>query len=282
MTRTSFTTRALGLVAASGLLFAAPVNALDPNAPKTSNTAMAVSDDGGSGRSGFLSGIFGCASDGNKQVGVAAVGGVLGGFLGNRIAGRGSRTLGTIIGGALGAAAGSAIGCKLQKNDQAKAEKAMEDAVATGKNQSWENPETGASGQVEVSGGTGSGIGDLRFAKGVEPAGGYSKVGATYVATAAANVRSRPGTDGAVVSKLTTGQRVWVPASVSGAPWFLISDQGEGQGYVSNALLKREATQTASACKMVKQTVDTPDAGSATETYQACKGKDGNWTMTRV
>lgn len=276
--------RRIAALAASTAFFAtAPANAIDPNAARAGGTpVMAASDDGQSGRSGFLSGIFGCSADGNKQTGTTVVGGLLGGVIGNRIAGRGSRTLGTIIGGALGAAAGGAIGCKLQKDDQAKAERAMEDAVATGQDQSWENPETGTSGQVDVATAAGSGIGDLRFANGVEPASGYSKVGASYTATAAANIRSRPGLDGKIMGRLTPGQRVWVPASVAGSPWLLLSDNGEGQGYVSNALLKREAMQTASACRMVTQTVETPGSGSASETYQACKGKDGNWVMTRV
>ncbi len=280
----AFSMRFAALAASTALLAAAPANAIDPNAARTTSTpVMAAADDGQTGRSGFLSGIFGCAADGNKQTGTTIVGGVLGGVLGNRIAGRGSRTLGTLIGGALGAAAGGAIGCKLQKTDQAKAERAMEDAVATGKDQSWTNPETGASGQVDVADSArAAGIGDLRFASGVEPASGYSKVGAAYTATAAANIRSRPGTDGKVMGRLTPGQRVWVPASVSGAPWYLLSDNGQGQGYVSNALLKREATQTASACRMVTQTVEAPGSGNASETYQACKGNDGNWTMTRV
>jgi surface antigen len=274
--------RIAAFAASTALLLAAPANAIDPNAARAGSTPVMAASDSGERGSGFLSGIFGCSADGNKQTGTTVVGGVLGGVLGNRIAGRGSRTLGTIIGGALGAAAGGAIGCKLQKNDQAKAERAMEDAVATGKDQKWENPETGASGTVDVSTAAGAGIGDLRFANGVEPASGYAKVGATYTATAAANIRSRPGTDGKVLGRLTPGQRVWVPASVAGAPWFLLSDNGEGQGYVSNALLKREAVQTASACRMVTQSVETPGSGSASETYQACKGKDGNWVMTRV
>ena len=278
----AFSLRFATLAASTALLATAPANAIDPNAARTTTPVMAAADDGQTGKSGFLSGIFGCAADGNKQTGTTVVGGLLGGVLGNRIAGRGSRTLGTLIGGALGAAAGGAIGCKLQKNDQAKAERAMEDAVATGQDQKWDNPETGASGTVDVSNSTGAGIGDLRFARGVEPASGYSKVGATYTATAAANIRSRPGTDGAVLGRLATGQRVWVPASVAGKPWFLLSDNGEGQGYVSNALLKREAVQSASACRMVTQTVEASGSGSASETYQACKGKDGNWVMTRV
>lgn len=270
---------------ASVLLATAPAAAIDPSVNRASSTpVMSARDTGDGGRRGFLSGIFGCSSDGNKQVGVAVVGGVLGGFLGNRIAGRGSRTLGTIIGGALGAAAGSAIGCKLQKNDQAKAERAMEDAVATGKDQSWKSDETGASGTVEVgrTALTGAGLADVKLGKGVEPADSYAKVGGAFVAVSAANVRSAPNLEGAILGKLAQGQRVWVPASVEGAPWFLVSDQGVGQGYVSNALLKRETTATAANCKMVKQTVDVPGNGSASETYQACKGTDGQWALTRV
>lgn len=275
-------TRLVAGSALAALLLASPGQSLEPRATSASSPVLAASDDGTGGRRGFLSGIFGCSAEGGKQVPGAVIGGALGGLLGNRIAGRNSRTLGTVIGGALGAAAGSAVGCKLQKSDQAKAERAMEDAVATGKDQNWENEETGASGTVEVSGGSGSGIAGLGFAKGVEPAEGYAKIGASFVSTAAANIRSRPGTDGKILGNLTSGQRVWVPASVQGSPWYLISDQGVGQGYVSNALLKRDATQTASACRMVKQTVDVPGSGSASEAYQACKGKDGNWVLTRV
>jgi uncharacterized protein YgiM (DUF1202 family) len=267
------------------LLAAVPASAIDGSSTKAANgQVLAARDAGTRSGGGFLSGIFGCAADGGKQA-VGTIGGAaLGGLLGNRIAGRGSRTLGTIIGGALGAAAGSAIGCKLQKNDQAKAEQAMEQAVVTGKDQSWQSEDTGASGKVQVGQAAlaGAGLGDLKLASGVEPAAGYSKLGGTYVATAAANIRSMPSLDGKLVGKLATGQLVWVPASVQGAPWFLISDQGVGQGYVSNALLKREATATASNCKMVKQTVDVPGSGATSETYQACKGGDGQWAMTRV
>jgi surface antigen len=267
------------------LLASVPANAIDGTTKTAAQAPVLQAQDSGSSRNtGFLSGIFGCEADGSKQTIGAVAGGAIGGLLGNRIAGRGSRTLGTIIGGALGAAGGSLLGCKLQKNDQVKAERAMEKAVVTGKDQSWQSEDSGASGKVEVGNAalTGAGLGDLKLASGVDPANGYTKVGGTFVSTAAANIRSAPGTNAAVVGKLLTGQRVWVPASVQGAPWYLISDQGVGQGYVSNALLKRESTATASNCKMVKQTVDVPGSSSTSETYQACKGSDGQWAMTRV
>jgi uncharacterized protein YgiM (DUF1202 family) len=261
----------------------APAAAIDGSSSVRSaarSEVLSASDTGE--RRGFS--VFRCSASGSKQEIGAALGGVLGGFLGNRVAGKGSRTLGTVLGAGVGAAAGQALGCKLQKNDQVKAERALEEAVASNKSQSWESAETGASGRVDVvNAATGSGLSNLKFAKGVEPAGGFAAVGKSYTTSGAANIRSKAGLDGAVLGQLPAGTRVWVPASVSGAPWYLISDNGVGQGYVSNALLKPAPDQTAAAgCKMVKQTVNLPDQGSASETYQACKDGSGEWVMTRV
>lgn len=237
-------------------------------------------------KGGLLGSIFGCAASGNKQTIGAAAGAAIGGLAGNRIAGSGSRTIGTILGGALGAAAGSALGCKLQKNEQAKAERATEEALAKNQNQTWKNDETGASGTVEVSSATATGaaLANTKFAKGVEPAVGFTKVGAAYTATAAANIRSAPATKGKSLGKLTIGQSVWVPASVKGQPWMLVAQDGIAKGYVSAPLLKRAATNVASAsgCKTVKQTVSTPGSDDQSETLQACKNADGEWVMTQV
>lgn len=266
------------------LLASVPASAIDPNVAATPAAARssATAEADAPRRSG-IGGIFGCSTDGNKQTTAAVIGGVVGGVLGNRIAGRGNRTLGTLLGGALGAAGGSALGCKLQKNDQAKAERAMEEALAKGENQSWENPETGASGNVEISSAvSGAPLSNLKFANGVEPWSGYRKIGGAFVSTSSANIRSKPGLDGQIVGKLTSGAWVWVPAATEGAPWYLISDNGVAQGYVSNALLKRATTETAANCKMVKQTVALANEGSESETFQACKDTAGQWVLTRV
>lgn len=272
---------ALALVIAS-----APANAIDPKAKpvSASTTATYAQDDGGRKVAG-VGGIFGCSADGSKQEIGAVAGGLLGGFLGNRIAGRGSRTLGTILGGALGAAAGSALGCKLQKNDRDKAEDAVEQAVLTGEDQSWSNPETGASGTVDVDADlVRAGLGDMKMARGVEPAGGYNSVNAAYVATANVNVRAAPSTSSPILTRLAAGQRVWVPAQVSGQNWYLISDNGVAQGYVSAPLMRRAVAEQIAAnnCKMVTQTVNVPGQAAQSEKLQACKGPDGNWSMTRV
>ena len=238
-----------------------------------------------SNNGGFLGGILGCSADGSSQGVGAAIGGVAGAFLGNRIAGRGSRTLGTLLGGALGAAAGSAVGCKLQKNDRDKAERAAQQALETGQSQSWTNAETGAAGRVDVASGAagGASLGDLRFAPGVEPANGYSRIADSYTTTANVNLRSAPGTNAPVRAKLPSGQRVWVPAQVRGQPWMLIAEDGVGQGYVSSSFLRRTTNvAAASDCRVVTQSVSVPGEAEQSETYQACKGADGQWTMTRV
>ncbi|MFK5284198.1 SH3 domain-containing protein, partial [Lacticaseibacillus paracasei] len=55
---------------------------------------------------------------------------------------------------------------------------------------------------------TGAGLADVKLGKGVEPADNYAKVGGAFVAVSAANVRSAPGLDGAILGKLAQGQRV--------------------------------------------------------------------------
>jgi surface antigen len=269
------------------LLASSPAFAIDPKAPtvqRTSAVSSAQAEDGGRKVAG-VGGIFGCSADGSKQEIGAVAGGLLGGFLGNRVAGRGNRTLGTILGGALGAAAGSALGCKLQKNDRDKAERAVEQAVLTGKDQSWSNPETGASGSVAVDADLArAGLANIKMAPDVEPASGYTSIGAAYVASSTVNIRSAPGTNAAVLNRLAPGQRVWVPAQVTGQPWLLVSDGGVAQGYVSAPLMKRAvaAQVAANNCRVVTQTVNVPGEGAQSEKLQACKGSDGNWSMTRV
>jgi surface antigen len=278
--RTSFGLTSLAALA----LASAPAHAIDPTITQAAGQVLAnrsapASDTGqqATGGGGLLGNIFGCSEGGNKQIIGAIAGGAVGGLIGSKIKG----TVGTILGGALGAAAGSALGCKLQKNDRMRAERATQAAIASGKSQEWQNTETGASGKVEVANSTGSTLGDLKFADGVEPASGYTKVAGSYTSSIAANVRSAPNTNGTVLAKLTPGQRVWVPASVTGSPWMLVSDGGVAQGYVSSPLLQKSVA-VASSCKIVKQNVSVPGEAEQSETYQACKDKSGAWVMTRV
>jgi surface antigen len=280
----SFVRTSFGLTTVAALaLVSVPAHAIDPTITQAAEQVLAnrsaanVDDGQRSTGGGLLGNIFGCSEGGNKQIIGAVAGGAVGGLIGSKIKG----TVGTILGGALGAAAGSALGCKLQKNDRMRAERATQAAIASGKSQEWQNTETGASGKVEVASSTGSALGDLKFADGVEPASGFTKVGGSYTSASAANIRSAPSTTATVLASLTPGQRVWVPASVTGKPWMLVSDGGVAQGYVSTPLLQKSVA-VASSCKIVKQNVSVPGEAAQSETYQACKDKTGAWVMTRV
>jgi surface antigen len=280
----SFARTSFGLTTVAALaLVSVPAHAIDPTITQAAEQVLAnrsaanVDDGQRSTGGGLLGNIFGCSEGGNKQIIGAVAGGAVGGLIGSKIKG----TVGTILGGALGAAAGSALGCKLQKNDRMRAERATQAAIASGKSQEWQNTETGASGKVEVASSTGSTLGDLKFADGVEPASGFTKVGGSYTSASAANIRSAPSTTATVLASLTPGQRVWVPASVTGKPWMLVSDGGVAQGYVSTPLLQKSVA-VASSCKIVKQNVSVPGEVAQSETYQACKDKTGAWVMTRV
>jgi surface antigen len=280
-----------GLMAATSLVLGAvPALAIgDPaNAPQTADaaTSTAVEQAGpssyGGGR-GFLGNVFGCEASGSKQVIGAVIGAAAGGLIGNRIAGSNNRALGTILGGTLGGMTGSWLGCKLQRNAQVKAQRAVEQAAVSGKNQTWSDAESGASGDVKVSKGiSATDLAGLKLANGVEPAAAYTSTTGPYVATAAVNVRSAPATTGKIIGKLASGDEIWVPAGVKGSPWLLVSQNGVGQGYVSSALLKPATKAVASKCRTIEHTINTEGAAPATEKLQACPGADGQWTMTRA
>lgn len=127
----------------------------------------------------------------------------------------------------------------------------------------------------------GSTLGNLKFADGVEPVSGFTKVDRSYSSSSAANVRSSPTTGKTIRTKLVPGQRVWVAASVTNSPWMLVSEGGVAQGYVSAPLLQQAVT-VASSCKIMKQNVIVPGAAAQSEAYQACNDKSGGWIMTRV
>jgi outer membrane lipoprotein SlyB len=282
-----FGTMISSVTAVAILLGSTPALAIDAQPAKAVQTTSAVETQSplpaSRSRGGFMGNVFGCEASGSKQEIGAIAGAAVGGLLGNRIAGSGSRTIGTILGGALGGVAGSWLGCKLQRNDQVKAQRAVERGAIEGKDQTWSSDETGASGDVKVSQGTtANDLSGLKLASGVEPATAYNNVSGSYVATSAANVRSAPGTNARVLGQLPSGTQIWVPAGVKGSPWMLISRDGVGQGYVSSALLKRATTAAASKCRMIEHTVHTAGNADESEKLQACPGANGEWVMSRV
>ncbi len=143
-------------------------------------------------------GVTGCSASGGKQEAGAVIGALLGGVVGNKVGGR-HATGETVAGAALGAAAGSAIGCEAQKN-QAK------------------NAGTYSQNGYRLSN-------DVAAAR-------YERIGETFIAGSAVNLRAAPTTNSGRVGRLQPGQRFQALAQVRGSDWILVGDGGVGVGYV--------------------------------------------------
>jgi surface antigen len=230
-----------------------------------------------------LSSVFGCDAAGGKQAGGAVIGGLLGGLLGNSVSGR-NRGLGTVLGAAGGAALGSYVGCRLQRGDAQRAEAAARQALESPGQQTWSNPETGASGSVvstPISGGAGPDLNGLRLAPGVELASGYESAPTSYQAASNLNLRAGPSKAARVVGKLRDGEVVNVIGRVSGSAWVLVARNGIGAGYASEASLRPLTTAAPAGpqCRAVEQTIRTADGQAQVQHYTACRNASGDWVI---
>lgn len=230
-----------------------------------------------------LSSVFGCDASGGKQAGGAVIGGLLGGLLGNSVSGH-NRTLGTVLGAAGGAALGSYVGCRMQHSDAEKAEAAARQALEGRGQQTWSNPETGASGSVvstPISSDSGPSLAGLRLAPGVELASGYESAPTSYQAPSALNLRARPSKTAKVVGKLQAGEVVNVIGRVSGSAWVLVARNGIGAGYASEAALRALTRSPPSGpqCRAVEQTIRTADGQAQVQHYTACRNESGDWVI---
>jgi surface antigen len=288
--------RLISAAAAAGLL-AAPLAAPLPAQAQSGNP---------------LNSIFNCESSGNKQAGGAAVGAVLGGLLGNSTAGKNNRGASTVLGAALGAAAGSYVGCRMQTSDQRRAEAATHEALDYGRDASWSNPETGASGRVRVVSSNPyvdddysrndyarpiSLSGDVRFATGVQPQATYYGAAGRYEASSTVNLRSRPGQRGQVVGRLEPGERFRALARVRGnnGDWLLVGRDRTAIGYVSEEMVTPVGSTYADAygrdggdrgqrrpdrmCRTFEQTFTTPGGRPESSQYTACQNAGGEWIV---
>jgi uncharacterized protein YcfJ len=261
-----------------------------------------------------LNSIFSCQAGGNKQAGGAAIGGVLGGLLGNQVA-KNERTLGSVIGAAAGAAIGSYVGCRMQTADQQRAYAAANAALINGQSTSWSNPQTGASGQVNVlstEGGASSSstysqstygaaqpvsLAGLRVARNVQLQTQLETAPANvYTARSTANLRAGPSTSTAVLGQLRAGEQLDGLARVRGQNWILVGRNGTGIGYVSETVVRpvgpatqtyasastSGGAQTSSLCRVIEQTINVPGSQPTVERYRACQQANGEWNVVRA
>lgn len=233
-----------------------------------------------------LGSLFSCDAQGSSNTTGAVVGGLVGALAGSQVS-KNERTLGAVIGAGLGAAIGNNIGCRMDRKAQQDARQAFQRALDTGKTQSWSDPQTGASGRIEVlgpatsAGGSNGGgyVGRWRFAEGVTPAIRASSAGGTYAANGRINVRGAPNTSASVVDRLQPDEQFEVAGTVAGG-WLAIVENGLIQGYVARSVARPSGEGLDSGCKLVEQTVNERGQPSYRERFNACRDGSGSWRLT--
>lgn len=226
-----------------------------------------------------LAGIFSCEASGGKQEGGALAGAALGALLGSQIS-KNERGLGAVAGAALGAAAGSAIGCRMQSSDQARAQTALNAALNEGRGQTWSNPQTGASGRVDVvanSYGPPVDARNIRFSGGVRTLASYEATAGQYYAPGQVNLRSGPSTSTSVIGRLRAGETFDALGRAPGTDWLLVGQGGSAIGYVAASVVRASGPAPAPACRTIRTTTSTRGYQPVVETYTACRDNRGQW-----
>jgi surface antigen len=239
------------------------------------------------------------------QVG-AAVGALTGAAVGASVTH--DKSKGALVGALVGGLVGGGIGKMLDERDKQHLAQSTQQTLSTGTPQTWSNPETGVSVKTEVKSTTTqpqqAQIPVLKDK--VQQVPPLEFIGEDYTTTKQANVRGGPGTDYKIVSKLEAGQTTRVVGKVVNQPWYMVSENNVGSGFVSTDLLKaspapatpaappatppaappasdvaQATVEGSSTCRVVTQQVTTKDGQTATEDVKACRGPNG-WEIMQA
>jgi uncharacterized protein YgiM (DUF1202 family) len=232
------------------------------------------------------------------QIG-AALGTLAGAAAGAAASGKGDKTKGVLIGAMLGGLAGGAVGNMLDERDRARLAQSTEEAIVTGRNQAWSNPDSGVQARTVVREAPPQREQrEIRVLKDkVQQVPPLEFIGEDYVAAGKVNVRGGPGTDYKVVGDLQRGESTRVVGKVIGANWYMISEGDAASGFVSADLLRPggkatvaeakpaaaapegEVTQasvsTTATCRVVTQQVTLRNGETANQDVKACRGPRG-------
>ena len=245
-----------------------------------------------------LSSIFACNNPGNRQGTGAVVGALVGGLAGNQIAVNDRRS-GTVIGALVGAAAGSMIGCKMQTQDQQRAQSVTQQALASGASQSWSNPQTGASGRVDIvntfnyggqqtyqggyQGNNGYNqaynarptVNTVRYAQDVERPREFQPSEGVYSATG--NVAMRDGQAVGYVSETNT-RFMGDSYAQSNSGYNNNYNNNYNNGGYNNAYQPYDPRR-GQMCRVFDQTFTYNNGQSETQRYTACQTSAGEWVV---
>lgn len=132
---------------------------------------------------------------------------------------------------------------RMTQEDVRQAANAREEAIATGDTQTWNNPQSGASGTVtsQPAAPRPPAPATVSAQPGVVAPTELEAVGEPFVVKngKAINVRGGPGTTFDVVGSLAPNERIKAIAKVKGSDWYLVGRGDVAIGYVSSSLLQR-------------------------------------------
>lgn len=232
--------------------------------------------------------LFSCDAPGQANTTGAVVGGLVGALAGSQVSKK-DRALGAAIGAGIGAAIGNSIGCRMDRNARQDAQQAFERALETGRAQTWNDPQTGASGRIEVvsrsetASRPSASTGRWRFADSVAPAVRVSSLGGTYAANGRTNVRAAPNANAAVIDRLQPGEEIWVAGAVAGG-WLAVEENGRIQGYVARSVMQARSGGSSGGgdCRRVEQTITERGQATVREQFEACRSSTGEWNLTSI
>lgn len=233
-----------------------------------------------------LSSLYSCNAEGSANTKAAVVGGLVGALAGSQVS-KDNRVLGAAIGAGLGAVIGNNIGCRMDRKAQLDAQQAFQRALDTGAPQNWSDPNTGASGQIQVLNSSsnprtgGVSTGRWRFAEGVTAATRVSNAGGTYSAKSRVNVRAAPNTNSPVVDRLQTGEQFQSGGSTTGG-WLAVIEGGLVQGYVAGAMAQMVSSGASGDCRRVEQTINERGQPTVREQFDACRDASGSWNLNAI
>ncbi len=191
----------------------------------------------------------------------------------------------------------------LSQQDQEELADSTEEAIATGQDSGWSNPNTGVEGEVKVTGTkVKTRTSEVVVQDTVQEVPPLDLIAGEFSAVSNANIFAGPGTNFQSVGYLTRGQIIQVIAKVQNQGWYLVSQNGIGSGYVSSNSLKptgriqtkenkpkprtqgqkkakRVNVETKQTCKTIEQKVKLEDGSIHKNSVEACPEPDGTWDI---
>ena len=226
----------------------------------------------------------------------ASLGAIVGGLAGSQVSDKYKKEM-TVLGAFAGAYVGGKIGKHLDEQDRKRMEQTTQQALATGQNQTWVNPENNTRGEAKVvSTTTKSETIKVPVLKDkVTKVPPLEIIGQNYKSNSKVNLRGGPGTDYVIVGSLESREIVNVVGKVKDSNWYLLSQGGAGSGFIREDLVSPAFNEqvtdstsnlsgndvvitdvsSAATCREIKQTVTLADGSRKSETIEACQTPDG-------